>query len=111
MNVEELRLFCLSFEKVEEKFPFDESTLVFYTGNKMFALVDLDSGDSVNLKCDPQKSIDLRERFVGVVPGYHMNKKHWNSVYLQKDVPDNMIRDMVRESYCLVRASLPKKFQ
>ena len=82
MDIELLREECLSLPYVEEKFPFDEYTLVFYVGSKLFALTDLQTPNSVNLKCDPEQAIELRERYMGIVPGYHMNKKHWNTLCL-----------------------------
>ena len=77
----------------------------------MFCLCDIDLFESVNLKCDPQKAINLREKFAGINPGYHMNKKHWNTVDINKDVPDSLILKMIDESYLLVLKSLPKKVQ
>tara|TARA_Y100000385_G_scaffold52497_1_gene49672 strand:+ start:7669 stop:7914 length:246 start_codon:yes stop_codon:yes gene_type:complete len=77
----------------------------------MFCLCDIDLFESVNLKCDPQKAINLREKFAGINPGYHMNKKHWNTVDINKDVPDSLILKMIDESYLLVIKSLPKKVQ
>lgn len=94
-----------------EGFPFDEKTLAFKVGGKLFALLDIDEFTSVNLKCDPEKAIDLREQFSGVQPGYHMNKKHWNTVVLQSDVSDQLLLELVVHSYELVFNSLPKKIQ
>lgn len=94
-----------------EGFPFDEKTLAFKVGGKLFALLDIDEFTSVNLKCDPEKAIDLREQFLGVQPGYHMNKKHWNTVVLQSDVSDQLLLELVVHSYELVFNSLPKKIQ
>lgn len=94
-----------------EGFPFDEKTLAFKVGGKLFALLDIDEFTSVNLKCDPEKAIDLREQFLGVQPGYHMNKKHWNTVVLQSDVSDQLLLELVVHSYELVFNSLPKKTQ
>lgn len=94
-----------------EGFPFDEKTLAFKVGGKLFALLDIDEFTSVNLKCDPEKAIDLREQFSAVQPGYHMNKKHWNTVVLQSDVSDQLLLELVVHSYELVFNSLPKKIQ
>lgn len=110
MNIEDFRSYCLSFKSVSESFPFDESTLVFKVKNKMFALVDIDVFDFINLKCDPEKAIELREEYNGIQPGYHMNKKLWNSVYVN-DVEDELIYNLTKHSYDLVVQGLPKKLQ
>ena len=109
MDIELLRESCLSFPYVEEKFPFDEYTLVFYVGSKLFALTDLQTPNSVNLKCDPEQAIELRERYMGIVPGYHMNKKHWNTVVFNADVSDKLILELLHNSYQLVWIKLPRK--
>ena len=109
MDIELLREECLSLPYVEEKFPFDEYTLVFYVGSKLFALTDLQTPNSVNLKCDPEQAIELRERYMGIVPGYHMNKKHWNTVVFNADVSDKLILDLLHNSYQLVWNKLPRK--
>lgn len=112
MNIQEFRDFCLSFNKVTEEFPFDNNTLVFKVMGKMFALCDVDEFKSINLKCDPIKAIQLREEFPGIViPGYHMNKKHWNTVVMDNNIPDEKINEWIRDSYDLVVAKLPKKDQ
>ena len=109
MNVETLRNYCLSKKGTTESFPFDETTLVFKVMNKMFALINLGGNLSVNLKCDPENAIDLREKYAYVVPGYHMNKQHWNTVYIDDMVPDQLIKKWVDDSYTLIVNSLPKK--
>ena len=109
MDIELLREECLSLPYVEEKFPFDEYTLVFYVGSKLFALTDLQTPNSVNLKCDPDQAIELRERYMGIVPGYHMNKKHWNTVVFNADVSDKLILELLHNSYQLVWNKLPRK--
>jgi len=109
MDIELLREKCLSLPYVEEKFPFDEYTLVFYVGSKLFALTDLQTPNSVNLKCDPEQAIELRERYMGIVPGYHMNKKHWNTVAFNADVSDKLILELLHNSYQLVWNKLPRK--
>ena len=109
MDIELLREECLSLPYVEEKFPFDEYTLVFYVGSKLFALTDLQTPNSVNLKCDPEQAIELRERYMGIVPGYHMNKKHWNTVVFNADVSDKLILELLHNSYQLVWNKLPRK--
>ena len=111
MNIEEFYTFCLEKKGVEETFPFDQKTLVFKVGGKMFSLADVEDFTSINLKCNPEKAVDYRERFSAVKPGYHMNKKHWNTVYLHDDVDDVMLKSMIDESYDLVFKSLSKKLQ
>lgn len=111
MFLEELRTYCLAKPGVTEHFPFDNRTLVFKVMNKMFALCDVEDFDSVNLKCDPEQAIDLRERYDAVKPGYHMNKQHWNTVSINSDVPDNMLFELTDHSYDLIVASLPKKIR
>ena len=101
MDIELLRENCLSLPYVEEKFPFDEYTLVFYVGSKLFALTDLQTPNSVNLKCDPEQAIELRERYMGIVPGYHMNKKHWFTICLDGFVPMEEIFRRIDESFAL----------
>lgn len=109
MNIEEYRDYCLAKKAVTESFPFDESTLVFKVANKMFALTGVDSFHYINLKCDPERAIELRETYNGVRPGYHMNKRLWNSVYLEEDVPDQLVYELIDHSYELIVASLTKK--
>ncbi len=105
MNIEELREFCLSLPGAGEDFPFDETTLVFKIGGKIFALTDLESELSINLKCNPGKAIELRAHYPCVKPGYHMNKKHWNTVSINGSVKDELIRDWIVDSYELVKPS------
>lgn len=111
MDIETLRRFCLSFPLVTEDFPFDKSTLVFKVASKVFALVDVDIFSFVNLKCNPEKAIELREHFEGIRPGYHMNKKHWNSVYIHSDVSEKQLFELISHSYDLVLGSLSKKLR
>lgn len=103
--------FCLSLPGTEEGFPFGEHTLVFYVKGKLFALLDVNSFESVNLKCDPDEAVELRERYEGVTPGYHMNKKHWNTVTFDGSIPDKLLLEWTRKSYDLVVAGLPKKLR
>lgn len=91
--------------------PFGENTLVFKVMDKMFALTNLEGDLSINLKCDPEKAIELREHFPAVQPGYHMNKKHWNTVYIDGSIDDVRIREWIDHSYDLVVLSLPKDKQ
>lgn len=110
MNIEEFRDFCLNLPHVSESFPFDELTLVFKVGGKMFALTGLEYAElSVNLKCDPVKAIELRETYEAVQPGYHMNKKHWNTVKPNDGMPIELFKELILHSYELVKNSLTKK--
>lgn len=109
MNIEQLRDYCLQKAGVTEDFPFDETTLVFKVMGKMFAATSLARlPTSVNLKCDPVRALELREQYDGVQPGYHMNKKHWNTVTLQSDVPSSELRALIDHSYALVVKGLKK---
>jgi len=107
MNIEELRTYCISKMEVTEGFPFDETTLVFKVMNKMFALTDLEGEFTMNLKCDPEKAIQLRERFECVQPGYHMNKRHWNTIHIDGSVDDKLLFEWIDHSYDLVVNKLP----
>lgn len=109
MNIEEFRDYCLIKPGVTESFPFDETTLVFKVAGKMFALTDTDDDFSVNLKCQPERSIELQEKYASVNPGYHMDKRHWITVKVDGSVPVETIRDLIDESYRLVVEKLSKK--
>lgn len=111
MNIEEYRDFCLYFPMVTESFPFDEKVLVFKVANKMFALTDIEEYEYINLKCDPDRAILLREEFDEIKPGYHMHKRLWNSVYVNGQLEDEFIKELIIHSYKLVVSSLPKKDQ
>jgi len=111
MNIEELRTICLSLKGTEEKLPFDDRTLVFTVKGKMFCLTDIEDYESINIKCDPEEAVLLRERYEDVIPGYHMNKNHWNTVKTNGKVPDKLLEEWVRKSYDLVVSGLPKKTQ
>jgi predicted DNA-binding protein (MmcQ/YjbR family) len=102
MDVEILREYCLAKKGATESFPFGEDTLVFKAKEKIFALVNLDGDLSINLKCDPGLAIELRERFSAVTPGYHMNKKHWNTIILDGTVPDKEVFSWIDHSYDLI---------
>jgi predicted DNA-binding protein (MmcQ/YjbR family) len=102
MNIEILREYCISKKNVTESLPFGDDTLVFKTEGRIFALVNLEGDLSINLKCDPARAIELRERYLSVTPGYHMNKKHWNTIYVDGTVPDKEIFSWVDHSYSLV---------
>jgi len=110
MNIEELRDYCLHLKGAVEDFPFDEVTIVMKVQGKMFALIPLDADElSIALKCDPAKAVSLREQYESVKPGYHLNKKHWNTVYLGNDLPRSVLFEMIDESYSLVVSGLPRK--
>jgi predicted DNA-binding protein (MmcQ/YjbR family) len=109
MNIENLRDYCLSKKDVTEGFPFGEDTLVFKVNGKIFALVNLDGDLSVNLKCDPEWALELREKYNSVIPGYHMNKLHWNTIIIDGSVPDQKINCWIDHSYELVRVSKKPK--
>lgn len=111
MNIEIFRTYCLAKKGVTEDFPFGEQTIVFKVLGKMFALANVDLFESINLKCDPERAIELRETYQGVLPGYHMNKKHWNTVLVNNDVPEKLIFELIDHSYKLVIKSLPKRLQ
>jgi predicted DNA-binding protein (MmcQ/YjbR family) len=96
---------------VEETFPFGPDTLVFKVMGKVFALISLSNTNQVNLKCNPVKAIDFRASFNAVIPAFHMNKSHWNTVRFNEDVSDYLILEMVNDSYNLVVAKLPKKLK
>ena len=102
MNIEILREYCISKKNVTESFPFGDDTLVFKTEGRIFALVNLEGDLSVNLKCNPIRAIELRERYSSVIPGYHMNKKHWNTIYIDGSVPDKEVFSWIDHSYELV---------
>ena len=102
MDIEKLREYCISKKGVTESFPFGDDTLVFKAGGKIFALVNLNGDLSINLKCDPLLAIELRERYSSVTPGYHMNKKHWNTVLLDGSVPDKEVFLWIDHSFNLV---------
>ncbi|WP_300728109.1 MmcQ/YjbR family DNA-binding protein [uncultured Rikenella sp.] len=116
MNIEDFRAYCLSFAGVREKMPFGKATsdydrniLVFYVEDKWFCFVNIDRFDFCNVKCGEERGEELRARYEGIRPGYHMNKRYWISVHFESDVPEETIRDLVRESYERVVAGLPKR--
>lgn len=115
MNLEDYYNYCLSKKGVTEHFPFDEDTLVFKVGGKMFALSSLTEWEkgnpSVNLKCDPERSQFLRAEYESIQPGYHMSKVHWNTVNVNKDTSDKLIFELIDHSYDLVYKGLTKKLQ
>ncbi len=115
MDIQQLYEFCLSKKGVTEHFPFDEDTLVFKVGGKMFCLTSLKDWEngtpSLNLKCDPEKAEELRATYNAVKPGYHMSKIHWNTIDFNGDVSDKLMCQFINHSYELVFKSLTKKIQ
>ncbi|WP_456420812.1 MmcQ/YjbR family DNA-binding protein [Lutibacter sp.] len=112
MNIEAFRDYCLSKKYVTESFPFDEKTLVFKVAGKMFALTGLEHEPlTVNLKCNPEKSIELREQYYDIIEGFHMSKKHWNTINIKGDLPTSFIKKMIDHSYNLVVKGMTKKLQ
>lgn len=115
MNLETFYEYCLSKKAVTEHFPFDEDTLVFKVGGKMFALSSLKQWEkqepSVNLKCDPERALELRANYDAINEGYHMSKIHWNTVAINQDVPDAMLKALIDHSFDLIFKSLTKKIQ
>ena len=109
MNIEELREYCISKKGATEGFPFDESTLVFKVSGKIFALTDLEGEFSINLKCDPEKAIEIREQYPSVLPGYHMNNRHWNTIKIDGTISDSLIYEWIDHSYELIISKLYKK--
>jgi len=112
MHIEAFREYCIAKKGVTEEFPFDEVTLVFKVMGKMYAIAPLERIPSqANLKCDPERAIALREEFDGnIIPGYHMSKVHWNTLYLEQ-LPATLVIELIDHSYDLIVASLPKKVQ
>ena len=111
MDIESYRSYCLSKAGVTEEFPFDADTLVFKVKGKMFALAGIGNFDSINLKCDPEKAIELREQYDAVSPGYHMNKNHWNTIAIDGSIPDTTLKEWIDHSYELVVNGLSKKLR
>ena len=109
MEIDKFRTFCLSLPETTEELPFGPDTLVFKVNHKMFALTDINFFKSINLKCDPDKAVELRDRYEEVIPGYHMNKRHWNTVSTQGSLPDRLLQEWIITSYRLVIAKMPQK--
>lgn len=99
MDIETIRNYCMAKQAVTECFPFDESTLVFKVVDRMFALIDLENNDRICLKCEPEYAIELRDRYNGIEGAFHFNKKYWNQVYLESDVSDRLITELIDHSY------------
>ncbi len=112
MDIETLREYCLSKKGVTEEFPFGEETLVFKVAGKIFLLTGLSARPvRFNVKSDPDKAIELREQYDAIEPGYHMNKKHWNTIVADSSIPYQLLKEMIDASYNLVVGSLPKKIR
>lgn len=108
MNIEELRDYCLSKPGTTEGLPFGNETLVFKVGEKIFLLIGLERANRFNAKCDPERAIQLREQYPEIIPGFHMNKKHWNTIYMDGGLKPGLIKELIDHSYELVLESLPK---
>lgn len=108
MDFEEIREYCLSLPMTEETTPFDEETLVYKVCGKMFLMTGLEDLCTIAVKLDPERALDLREEYTEITPAYHMNKRHWNNVKTNGDLPASLIRKLIKESYDLVVAGLPK---
>lgn len=112
MNVETYRAHCIGKKGVTESFPFDSSALVFKVMGKMFSIANVDDFQGFSAKCDPERAIALREEYPdGIVPAYHMSKKHWNGIKVGRGVPTELMFQLIDDSYDLVVAGLPKKLQ
>ncbi|MBK0383753.1 MmcQ/YjbR family DNA-binding protein [Pedobacter sp. SD-b] len=111
MNIETLRTYCLNKLGATESFPFGNDTLVFKVANKVFLLTSLENPNSFNAKCNPEKAVLLREKYPEIVPGYHMNKKHWNTVYYDGSLSEKLLKELVDDSYQLVYEGLPKSLK
>ena len=109
MNIEEIYAYCMSLPRAQETFPFDQTTLVFKVGGKMFALLSLERPDIIMVKCDPERAIDLRERYADINPAWHLNKKHWNQMDFTGHLPQRLIEELILHSYQLVVEKLPRK--
>lgn len=110
MTLDSLRSYCLELTDVTEDLPFDEDTLAFRIGGKIFLLTSLSDPVTMNVKCDPERAIELRETWPEeVIPGYHMNKKHWNTVSLTGRLTDDCLKDQILHSYHLVKGPAKKK--
>ncbi|PID93286.1 MAG: MmcQ-like protein [Bacteroidetes bacterium] len=108
MNIEEFRDYCLAKPAASESFPFDDNVLVFKVMGKIFALTSMQGDFSINLKCDPERALRIRMRYPAISPGFHMNKKHWNTILVDGSLDDSFIRALIDHSYDLVVARLTK---
>ena len=103
MNIEEIREYALSLKNVDESFPFGNDTLVFKVNDKIFFLASLSSENlQFNVKCNPEKAVELREQYSCILPGYHMNKKHWNTIIVDGQLTSKQLKEFIKDSYTLV---------
>jgi len=109
LNIETIREHCLKKQAVTESFPFDNDTLVFKVAGKIFALLSLDGNFGLNLKCNPEKALELREQYSDITPGYHMNKTHWNTLNLDGNIKSRLVFELIDHSYKIVTQSLTMK--
>lgn len=109
MHIEAFREYCLKKPGTTEELPFGPDTLVFKVMGKIYALTDINNFESINLKCHPEKAVQLREKYPGIRPGYHMNKRHWNTVETNGSIPDAQLEYLINHSYELVASKLPSK--
>ncbi len=111
MTFEELTAYCAKKKGVTYDTPFGPDVMVFRVQGKMFALAPIDVFETMNLKCDPERAIELRERYDAITPGYHMNKQHWNTIDVRRSLPEKLLRELIDHSYELVWDSLPRKIR
>src|SRR5574338_256032 len=111
MNIEQVREYCLSKKGVTEELPFDEESPVYKVMGKIFLIASLTPPFSINIKCDPEKAVDLRERYPAVTPGYHMDKRHWNTVEIEGTIRNSLIEEWIDHSYELVVKGLKKSLR
>jgi predicted DNA-binding protein (MmcQ/YjbR family) len=112
MHIEALRVYCITKPHVSEELPFDDVTLVFKVMGKIFAIIPTDEIDlSISLKCDPERAIELREKYTSIIPGFHLSKKHWNTIKVDGSLSDKFIEELIDHSYDLIVKSLPKKIR
>ena len=111
MDIESIREYCLSLPKVTEDFPFDDTTLVFRIGGKIFAMMDLEDASKLTLKSDPNQALTLRDKYSEISGAWHMNKKYWNQLNLYGQLSDTLVKQLIRHSYSAVVKKFPKKRQ
>jgi len=111
MNIEEFREYCLSLKGTTEAMPFDDQVLVFKVMSKMYALTNIETFESINVKCNPEIAVELREKYTSVIEGYHMHKKYWNTLLLNGELTDKQIKHWITHSYEQVVAKMPKKLR
>lgn len=109
MNIESFREYCMAKKGTSESFPFDETTLVFKLMGKIYALTDTENEFKISLKCDPDRAVELREEYPNIKPGWHLNKKHWNTIEMDENMSDDFLNELIDHSYDLILSKLPKK--